>query len=101
MMLDLLVLIVKCHTMDQKVMCNFGNEFEYFFYRALTFISLNNGSSHISKCIASYYYTIDSGCAVNNGGCAQICTDTQASFECSCNTGYILDSDGLSCRGMM
>lgn len=37
MMLAILVLIVKCHTMDQKVMYNFGNE-----YRALiTFISLN------------------------------------------------------------
>lgn len=37
-------------------------------------------------------------CAVNNGGCAQICTDTPTSFTCSCNAGYFLDSDGLSCR---
>ena len=47
------------------------------------------------------YANTGNECAVNNGGCTQICTDTTASFECSCNTGYILESDGLSCGGIV
>ena len=40
-------------------------------------------------------------CNVNNGGCAQVCTNTQNSLECSCYVGYLLDSDGISCIGML
>ena len=36
-------------------------------------------------------------CSSNNGGCDHICTDTAGSFECSCNTGYALTADGLTC----
>ena len=38
-------------------------------------------------------------CMDNNGGCDQVCTDTQDSFTCSCSTGFTLDSDGRSCNG--
>ena len=38
-------------------------------------------------------------CATNNGGCAHICTDTEGSFTCSCNSGFELASNGLSCNG--
>ena len=38
-------------------------------------------------------------CATNNGGCAHICTDTEGSFICSCNSGFELASNGLSCNG--
>eukprot|EP00731_Ephydatia_muelleri_P028213 Em0019g1086a len=36
-------------------------------------------------------------CLTNNGGCAQICTNTVGSFTCSCNTGYSLGADARSC----
>ena len=36
-------------------------------------------------------------CSTNNGGCDHICTNTDGSFECSCNTGYSLTADGLTC----
>ncbi len=37
-------------------------------------------------------------CATNNGGCAQVCTNSPAgSFTCSCNAGYTLNADGHSC----
>ena len=26
-----------------------------------------------------------------------MCTDTPSSFECSCNSGYTLSSDGMTC----
>ena len=38
-------------------------------------------------------------CAVNNGGCTQICRDTFIIFECSCKAGYSLDNDGYTCIG--
>ena len=31
--------------------------------------------------------------------CGHTCTNTVGSFVCSCNDGYVLDSDGLSCNG--
>ena len=38
-------------------------------------------------------------CATNNGGCAQTCTNTVGSFVCSCQSGYTLASNGLTCDG--
>ena len=36
---------------------------------------------------------------VNNGGCSQTCTNTNGSFVCSCQNGFVLDSDNLTCQG--
>ena len=38
-------------------------------------------------------------CEDNNGGCSQICTNTEGSFDCSCTDGYLLHSDGRQCTG--
>lgn len=38
-------------------------------------------------------------CASNNGGCQQICKDVNGAAECSCYSGYVLDTDGSSCIG--
>ena len=38
-------------------------------------------------------------CSSDNGGCAQVCTNTPGSYMCECNTGYELDGDGFSCNG--
>ena len=32
--------------------------------------------------------------------CDQICTNTDGSFVCECNTGYQLDDDLITCSGM-
>ena len=40
-------------------------------------------------------------CRENNGNCTQICTDTIGSFVCSCNDGYVLDINRLSCNGKL
>lgn len=34
-----------------------------------------------------------------SGLCAQMCTNTDGSFACSCGTGYILAADNLDCAG--
>ncbi|XP_019645245.1 PREDICTED: fibropellin-3-like [Branchiostoma belcheri] len=38
-------------------------------------------------------------CSPNNGRgpCEQLCTNTDGSFTCSCNDGYVLNQDGLHC----
>ena len=36
-------------------------------------------------------------CLTNNGGCEYNCTNTDGSFNCSCDAGYELDSDGFNC----
>jgi len=36
-------------------------------------------------------------CATNNGGCAQICTNSAGSYACGCSAGYVLAADGVSC----
>ncbi|KAI8493020.1 Troponin I, slow skeletal muscle [Branchiostoma belcheri] len=38
-------------------------------------------------------------CETNNGGCAQICTNTIGSFQCSCLDGFGLNTDGFTCDG--
>ena len=38
---------------------------------------------------------------MDNGGCEHICENTIGSFKCSCNDGYELNKDGLSCDGML
>ena len=35
-----------------------------------------------------------------DGVCTQICTNTEGSFTCECNSGYQLDADGTTCNGM-
>jgi Spondin-like TSP1 domain/Putative metal-binding motif/Stigma-specific protein, Stig1/Calcium-binding EGF domain len=36
-------------------------------------------------------------CASNNGGCAQVCTNSLGGHLCSCGTGFVLSVDGFSC----
>ena len=36
-------------------------------------------------------------CAADTDGCDQGCTNTDGSFECSCNSGYTLSGDGMTC----
>lgn len=35
----------------------------------------------------------------NNGGCDQICTNTNGSYRCACRPGFLLNSDGRTCNG--
>ena len=38
-------------------------------------------------------------CQTNRGGCEHNCTNTEGSFNCLCQRGFILASDGLQCDG--
>ena len=54
--------------------------------------------SEISRSTTLIIIDIDE-CATNNGGCAQICTNTNPSFVCSCDMRHILAADNLTCEG--
>ena len=39
-------------------------------------------------------------CSDGTHNCSQTCTNTNGSFTCGCNSGYLLDIDGATCNGM-
>ena len=55
-----------------------------------------------STLIIDALFTDTNECAINNGGCDQLCANTQGSYWCSCNNGYVLNAtDGHTCIGKL
>ena len=44
-------------------------------------------------------YIDNNECADSNGGCGDICVNTQGSFYCDCREGFSLANDDESCTG--
>ena len=44
------------------------------------------------------YLDIDE-CSDGTDDCTQTCTNTDGSFICGCNSGYLLNTDGFTCNG--
>ena len=40
-------------------------------------------------------------CQENLHSCQHVCNNTDGSYSCGCNEGYMLDSDGQNCTGIM
>lgn len=38
-------------------------------------------------------------CDIANGGCQHNCVNTNSSYYCACQTGYVLDYDNATCLG--
>ncbi|MEW8544649.1 MAG: calcium-binding EGF-like domain-containing protein [Candidatus Thiodiazotropha sp.] len=38
-------------------------------------------------------------CSILNGGCQDVCYNTNGSYECSCGEGKTLNANGKSCMG--
>ena len=47
------------------------------------------------------FFCTDECLNVSLSGCSDICTNTDGSFVCECNTGYQLDDDMMTCSGML
>ena len=50
-----------------------------------------------------YHITINTDineCIEQSDQCSENCTNTIGSYDCTCNDGYELDSDGRFCIGM-
>ena len=52
--------------------------------------------------IHEYIFTfVDANeCSDRTHVCSQTCTNTIASYICGCNTGFLLETDGITCSGM-
>ena len=47
----------------------------------------------------SFCYADINECLEGTDGCGQICSNTDGSYACTCNTGYRLDANRHSCNG--
>ena len=45
------------------------------------------------------YFTDINECLTNNAGCSDICVNTDGSYQCTCGSGFELDSDNHTCKG--
>ena len=77
-----------------QICTNFPGSFECECHDGYHF--LENSTSHCTGMILNYIkYVINrtisdtNECLNNNGGCHQICTNTNGSFLCLCQSGYI------------
>ena len=48
----------------------------------------------------AFYIDINE-CTADTDDCDQVCTNTDGSFTCSCNSGYTLDSNERTCNGLL
>ena len=56
---------------------------------------------YVTVYIRVIYFNVDiDECTNNTDNCNQTCTNTEGSFNCGCNDGYLLDSDRTTCNGM-
>ena len=54
----------------------------------------------ILNCVLNSFLLPDiDECTERIDGCAQICTDTDGSYTCSCNSGYQLGNNNHDCDG--
>ena len=47
-----------------------------------------------------FFLTDIDECSDGTDGCDQLCSNNVGSYECVCNAGYRLASDGFTCNGM-
>ena len=48
------------------------------------------------------YYHIDiDECTDGSNKCSQKCVNEEGTYHCECNTGYLLDQNGLNCNGKL
>ena len=54
----------------------------------------------VHVCMHSIYILTDTDeCARKIDNCSQNCRNIPGSFECGCDVGYELSSDGMTCQG--
>ena len=49
--------------------------------------------------LIQYEYCLDVNECTGDHGCHHLCNNTDGSFHCYCNPGYMLHSNGINCTG--
>ena len=58
------------------------------------------GHTQVYYCTYTFIHPDNDECSLGTDDCTHMCINTIGSFICGCNTGYILDTDGVTCNGM-
>ena len=53
---------------------------------------------YVFTCV--FFFSDIDECFDGAHNCSVICTNTEGSFICDCNIGYLLDTDEITCHGM-
>ena len=61
--------------------------------------SIKGVRSSLLKVFIYNYISDINECLTNNGSCQHNCHNSDGSYTCSCNDGYLLNSDGHTCEG--
>ena len=61
--------------------------------------NLYSQSNHSTE--NTYLYCTDIDECAGDHGCQQLCNNTDGSFNCYCNPGYLLDLNGTNCTGWL
>ena len=64
-------------------------------------VALENLAYSMHITINTIQHTDINECMASSSPCGQICSNTEGSFECSCNNGYELDDDQRTCIGKL
>ena len=59
----------------------------------------NSALLKITKNHFNYISKDKDECMLANSGCQHMCTNTDGSYKCYCNSGFLLKPDGLTCQG--
>ena len=71
-----------------------------FIHKIQTYIQ-THALTRIHSCKQFLFFQLDiEECSNLTHNCSQICTNTNGSFICECNIGFLLDIDGSTCNGM-
>ena len=54
---------------------------------------------HSHSILSAQMYHLDINECAGDHGCDHLCNNTDGSFHCYCNPGYMLDSNGTTCTG--
>ena len=64
-----------------------------------TSLPMYNSQLHCILRILLCYFSDENECVTQPGVCSQTCTNLPGSYQCGCNTGYILAADLKTCQG--
>ena len=54
---------------------------------------------HIYMFTCAFFSSDNDECSLGTDNCIETCTNTEGSFYCGCNTGFVLNNDGATCNG--
>lgn len=84
---------------DDNHTCAGKNIIRHYHYELATSVDQTILVSVVYEYNWVYNFIDINECKMSNGGCEHVCTNNNGSFFCTCNAGFTLKNDTLSCAG--